>query len=172
MKLSELDRVAIREFTEEDIENKVKWINDPDNNQFLHYDLPLSVEKTLIWFKNKAKNRLDCVIEYDGVPVGLIGLLGIDEKNCKAEFYISMGEKQYKRKGIAKKAGIIFIEYVFASLDIQKIYLYTEEENIVAQKLFEKLGFVREGLFRSDIIHRGRVINRYAYCLLKEEYDK
>ena len=33
--------VNIRPFTENDILNKVRWINDCENNKFLHYELPL-----------------------------------------------------------------------------------------------------------------------------------
>lgn len=70
--------VSIRDFTVADIENKVKWINDPQNNTYLHYDLPLDAERTKEWFYHKNNEiRQDCVIEYNQNPVGLIGLLSI-----------------------------------------------------------------------------------------------
>ena len=69
-------KVTIREFRFEDIPSKISWINNPENNQFLHYDLPLEYEKTCIWFeKNKGRaDRYDAVIEVNGTPVGLIGV--------------------------------------------------------------------------------------------------
>ena len=79
--------IKVRDFCESDIDNKIKWINDDKINRFLHYDLPLVKEKTKTWFNNikNVTNRYDAVIEVDGVPVGLIGLLSIDSKNKKAE---------------------------------------------------------------------------------------
>ena len=76
-------QITLRKFEEKDIPAKVRWINDPHNNQFLHYDLPLEEEKTRNWFINNKDrtDRYDAVIEADGVPCGLIGLLGIDRKN-------------------------------------------------------------------------------------------
>ena len=159
--------VLLRPFEEQDIAKKVEWINNPENNQHLHYDIPLCIENTIRWFQNKDKTkRLDYVIEYDGIPVGLIGLLSIDRFHRKAEFYISMGETSYKKRGIATEASRILIEYGFRGLCLHKIYLNTDGENYTAHKLFEKIGFTREGYFSEDMIHRGKYIDRIRYAML------
>lgn len=168
----ENDNVAIREFTCNDIENKVKWINDSENNQYLHYDLPLRYEKTLNWFNNKSKNRLDCVIEYNRTPVGLVGLIDIDEKNQKAEFYISMGCHEFKKRGIATKATELILIYAFEQLKLNKVFLNVDEDNIPACKLYEKIGFKQEGKFIKDLFHRGRFINRLHYAIFLEDFIK
>lgn len=36
--------IRIRQFERADIPKKVEWINNPENNQFLHYDIPISIE--------------------------------------------------------------------------------------------------------------------------------
>ena len=41
------DHILIRDFKENDIKNKIEWINDPRNNAFLHYDIPLNYKDTL-----------------------------------------------------------------------------------------------------------------------------
>ena len=41
------DHILIRDFKENDIKNKIEWINDPRNNTFLHYDIPLNYKDTL-----------------------------------------------------------------------------------------------------------------------------
>ena len=166
----ERDKICIRKFNINDVENKVKWINDSANNKYLHYNLPLEYEKTIEWFKRTESltTRLDAVIEYEGIPVGLIGLLGIDMTNKKAEYYICMGEQSFKGRGIAKTASNLLVEYAFETLGLNKIYLYTERENDAAQKLFEKLGFEKEGLLKEDIIYNGRKVDRYVYGITRE----
>lgn len=166
------NKVSIRKFNEKDINNKIKWINDSDNNKFLHYDLPLEYSKTLNWYNNNKDNtnRYDAVIEFENIPVGLIGLLNIDKKNLKAEYYIVIGEKQYKGLGIAKKATLLLLEYAFNELKLNKIYLYTEIDNISAQKLFEKIGMSREGLLKSDLFYNNKFVDRYIYSISCEEY--
>lgn len=159
--------VSIRKFDEKDIPYKVKWINDEKNNRYLHYDLPLKEDETLAWFR-KVKDRtdrMDFTITYNDEPVGLIGLLNIDKKNKKAEYYICVGEETYKGKGVAYIASKLLIDYASNKLKLSKLYLYTEVENIPAQKLFEKIGFRKEGLLRNDLIYNGRKIDRYVYGL-------
>lgn len=49
------DDVKLRRFRFEDIPLKIEWINNSENNEFLHYDLPLEYDKTVAWFeKNKG----------------------------------------------------------------------------------------------------------------------
>lgn len=155
--------VRLRKFEERDVPNKVKWINDAENNQYLHYNLPLVEEKTYAWFQTleNRTDRYDAVIEYGGIPVGIIGLLGI--KDGRAEYYITMGEKQHKGKGIAKEATRILLDYAFSNLNLEEVYLYTEEENIRAQRLFEKCGFEKQYLEKDSAINRGKLVNRYFY---------
>ncbi len=164
-------QVSIRKFEKNDISNKVKWINDPLNNTYLHYDIPLDVEKTERWFDaNKDRtDRYDATILCDGVPVGLIGLLSIAEK--KAEFYITMGEPEYKGKGIAKQASFLLFEYARNQLGLHSLYLYTEVDNVSAQKLFERVGFRNIGKRINDVYNKGCLVSRYEYIVELEDLN-
>ncbi len=165
--------VLIRDFTETDIPLKVKWINNSENNQFLHYDLPLEEEKTLIWFRNKNnKKRVDCTIEYYGQPVGVIGLLDIDPINKKAEYYITVGSIEHKRKGIATISSNLLLEYAFSDLGLNKVYLNVDADNAIACRLYEHVGFVCEGEFKNDLVRNGEFINRKRYAILRSDWDK
>ena len=160
----------IRAFREEDVPNKVRWINDDRNNRFLHYDLPLNIEGTYRWFhKNQQlSDRYDAVIEYKGKPVGVIGLLTI--KEGRAEYYITIGEQEYKGKGIAKEATRQLLEYAFTELNLNEVYLYTEVNNTGAQKLFEKCGFRKVELLKNSAVNRGVAVDRLYYVITAEEF--
>ena len=165
-------KVTIRKFGFDDIRRKISWVNNPENNQFLHYDLPLEYEKTCAWFeKNKNRtDRYDAVIEADGKAVGLIGLLSIDSKNRKAEHYVSMGETSCKGRGIASKASKLLLEYAFLELKLEKVYLFTETGNKAAQKLFERVGFKKEGILKHDLFTQRGYVDRIAYGITKADY--
>jgi len=92
----------------------------------------------------------------------------VDGVNLKAEFYISMGRHEFKRKGIASRASRMLLEYAFGQLHLNKVYLNVDEENIAACNLYEKLGFQMEGRFIKDIVHRGAFINRCRYAIFKK----
>ena len=164
-------KITIRDFIESDIPFKVKMINDEKNNQYLHYDLPLEEGKTRSWFKKikGSEGRLDLTIFYDGERAGTIGLLEIDKKNKKAEYYICV-DSSFAGKGIGPVATRSLLGYAFNDMGLNKVYLYTEEDNKKAQHLFEKVGFKKEGLLKDDMIFNGKAIARYAYGLCKDDY--
>lgn len=166
------EKVSLRPFEKEDIPLKVKWVNDSENNEFLHYDIPLTVEKTQKWWEGvkDREDRKDFIILYEEIPVGLIGLLNIDKKNSNAELHIILGEKEYKGKGIAKKAVKALLDYSFDKIGLDRVYLYVEEKNLAAIKLYEKAGFTREGKLRKHI-RKGNISYDYlVFGILKEEH--
>lgn len=165
------NNITIRKFQKKDILNKVKWINDINNNEFLHYDLPLTVEKTTLWYEKNKKisNRYDAIIEYKKIPVGVIGIINIDKR--KGEYYITLGENDYKRKGISYIASQKLINYGFLKLELNKIWLCVDFDNVAARKLYEKLGFKLEGILKKDIYFKGKMIDRCMYGLTKDEWS-
>ena len=165
-----MEQVTIRKFEQIDVPNKVKWINDNRNNQFLHYDIPLDLEKTYWWYlKNQTlMNRYDAVIEYEGIPVGEIGLVNLQEG--RAEYYVTIGEPEYKGRGVARKASDILLRYAFYELKLDEVYLYTEVDNIAAQHLFEKCGFYNQGIEYASALNRGKAVDRYYYVITAKEF--
>ncbi len=169
MIIAQYEDVVLREFEVEDVPRKVEWINNPVNNKFLHYDIPLHIDRTIEWFRKKDNSkRLDCVIEFNTVPVGLIGLLQIDRENSKAEYYITIGEHSFKRKGIATKATRAILDYAFKKLELHKVYLTVDARNEYAIRLYEKVGFMQEGYFVDDLFHpiNSEFIDRKRYALI------
>ena len=83
-----------------------------------------------------------------------------------------MGETSLKRKGVSAQASELILKYAFFNLEINRVYLYTETENIPAQRLFEKLGFVKEGCIRQDLFSNGRFVDRFIYGICKSDYIK
>lgn len=160
-------KIAIRNFQEEDIPYKVKWINDKANNKYLHYDLPLREDRTLEWYRTlkDRDDRVDYTITCAGEPAGLIGLLNIDLNKKEAEYYICLGGEKFKGKGIASVATELLIKKAYREFGLRKIYLFTEVENVRAQKFFEKSGFKQEELLKKDLYYNGKYIDRYLYVL-------
>ena len=53
---------------------------------------------------------------------------------------------------------------------MNRIYLNILEENISSRKLFEKMGFIQEGVQREAVFKNGKYNNLIMYSLLKEDY--
>ena len=171
-----MPKLVIKPITKEDIPDKVRWYNDDEITRFLHYENKFTIKGTLEWLNKIANDnsRYENVIKIKEGSllknIGIIGLFDIDFKNKKAGFYITIGEKEYQGKGLAKKATIKFLKDCFLKFDLEKIYLFTDVDNVVAQRLYEKVGFVKEGLLRSELFYKNRFIDRYYYGILREEF--
>ena len=83
----------------------------------------------------------------------------------------------YHGKGYVPEAAKAFFDYLFNEKGARRIYAYTEEDNIASQRVCEKLGMRREGLFVEFVSfvndENGKPIyeNTYQYAILKKEWE-
>ena len=82
----------------------------------------------------------------------------------------------YHGQGYAYEAAHAFFDYLFREKAARRIYAYTEDDNLPSQRLCEKLGMRREGLFREFVSFicdaDGQPIyeNTLQYAILKKEW--
>ncbi len=165
---------TLRPLKEQDLELKVKWINDPDVHAYLHYDIPLNLEKTKIWFEKAVKDdcRYDMVIEtQEGLPIGTIGLIGINKKDKIGEIYIAIGEKNYWGRGVMVETERALIKWAFESLGLEKICAQTRNENVASVVGMKKIGFKIEGTLRKEKIVGDKRVDIFHLGLLKDEFE-
>lgn len=163
--------MKIRRLEEKDLETRVEWMNSPAIYQSMHYDVPVTLGKTVDWYNDIKRNtsRCDVVFEEDGNIVAFGGLTGIDKKVFKAELYVFVNP-HYLRGGIGSKATKLLCDYGFENLGLCKIYLETNEDNIAARRVYERCGFKLEGVHREEYkTTDGRLLSRMYYGLLKRE---
>lgn len=161
-----------RRFNDKDIKIRVDWINDPRINQTMFFDLPASVINTEKWYNNTRENskRIDFTFvnnEDDIIAMG--GFTDISSIHKNAEFYV-MVNPEMQGKGIGKQVSIWMYNYAFSVLDLNKIFLYTNDDNIAAFSIYEKAGFQLEGVLRNHKWKNNKFQNRRFYGLLKSEW--
>lgn len=161
----------LRKIEDRDLETRVKWMNNPLIYTTMHYDLPVLLENTKLWFeKNKnIESRIDLVFEEGDEIVAMGGLTGKNDKTLKAELYIFVSP-DHQRKGYGTQAVKLLCQYGFERFGLQKIYLYTDSDNLAAKLLYEKVGFKQEGYLRGEAFHAGKVVDRYYFGMLKNEF--
>ena len=74
-------------------------------------------------------------------------------------------------RGIATKATMLILEYAFEDLGLNKVYLTVDANNEKACGLYERVGMSCEGLFREDLFHQGKLIDRKRYAILKRDWN-
>lgn len=162
----------LRKIEEKDLAIRVKWMNNPLIYTTMHYDLPVLLENTKLWFeKNKnVESRIDLVFEDGNDVVAMGGLTSKDSKVLKAELYIFVSP-DCQGKGYGTKAIKLLCQYGFERFGLQKIYLYTDSDNLSAKHLYEKVGFKQEGYLRCEAWHAGKIVDRYYFGMLKNEFN-
>ncbi|WP_404406977.1 GNAT family N-acetyltransferase [Jeotgalibacillus malaysiensis] len=153
------DRITLRKVTEEDTEIYHKWRNNPEvmkstspvMDQYSKSETAAFIQ--MILGANDAKSYM-IELKETGSPIGIISLIHIDYKNRNAECVIDLGEADQWGKGFGKEAMQLLLSYAFEELNLHKVYLRVFSFNERAVRLYEKLGFEKEGE-QQDQLFRG-----------------
>lgn len=138
---------------------QVGFISDAEQIRWFNKQ---SEDPTIKMFKILAKTN------EKAVPVGVCGLTSLDYLNRRAEFSLYTAP-DVQRRGIGQHALSILLEHSFNNLGLNLIWGETFEHN-PAQRMFEKLGFKREGTRRSFYFRDGRFIDAHLYSITAEEF--
>ena len=146
------DNIVLRPLAKADLENRVRWFNDPQVRQTLVVTEHFELEKTIRWFERLQSDQTahEFAIEtLDGVVIGVTGLLGIEKEHGVAECYCVIGNKDYW----GKKLG-------------------TEIHSVLIQWAFEKLDFIKSVPISAPIIPPSFVLSKNSASKSKEHYEK
>ncbi len=127
------------------------WLEDELGRMFLLSRLN-NEDTTLDKITKDERNLLGLITLEDSTPIGLMGFLDYDSKQNKAEMRKMIGSEEYREKGFAKEATMLWIKYGLNNLGLKKIYLYTIENNIRNVTLNKELGFQIEGILRKECL--------------------
>lgn len=162
--------IKARHFSFEDIPTRVNWINNPKINTSMFFDLPATLARTEDWYSHKSVDkRIDFSFEDNGILIGMGGFTAIDIKNSNAEFYV-MVSPNHHGLGLGRQISLWMFNYAFQGLKLNKVYLYTNDDNIGAYKIYESAGFILEGVLREQKLKNGCFVNRRVYGLLRSDW--
>ncbi len=171
----ETERLVLRLMEVEDEDVIVSWRNKKEiiDGFFSHKGPTLTEHRE--WYQRylKGGSRLEFVIRIkeSGKRIGTIGLNNLDFLNQKAEYGILIGEDEAKGKGYGEEASIALLKYAFEELNLHRIYLRVFTVNSAAIRLYEKLGFEKEGILRQDAFKNGRYQDVLMMAIMRGRTD-
>ena len=171
------EKIKLTSINEEDVLEFQKWYNDAAFMR--HYDIVSAIPKTIEDVKELVREAQNSNTAYifaikDLLREEFIGVTGFEDiswNNGTALIYIGIGEAKHRGLGYAKEAFKLTMEFGFEELNFHRIYLTVLEYNEPAIKLYEKLGFKREGIHREFIHRDGKRYDMYLYGMLRAEWD-
>lgn len=169
--------MQVRRLEQADLRARVSWLNSPEVYTQMVVDLPISEAGTQQWFSQIVLSnvRRDFTFtsgsdDYGDDLVAMGGLTDIHYRNGNAELYIVVNPKLLGQ-GIGTRAVRWLCNFGFLRLNLERIYLYTMSANDGARRLYERLGFVEEGILRNHLRHLGCLVDRHVHGLLRSEWE-
>ena len=156
----ETERLILSSITLADCsENYLSWLNDTDVNMYLESGFYQHNMQGLVDFVNGYQSNKKAVflvirLKENNKHIGNIKIDKINYIHRNCEYGIMMGDKTEWGKGYAKEASIAIINYAFEDLGLNKVNLGVIDSNDVAVKLYEKIGFVVEGVLKQNFYER------------------
>ena len=165
------DRLRLRPLASTDLRRCVKWFSDPQIIHFLGRNSPVTLPEEERWFRDYERRTDEQIfaIEAEGLHIGNIGLHKIDRVHRKADVGIVIGEPTFWSKGYGTEAMRTALLYAFGPLSLNKVSLDVLEYNTRAIRIYERLGFNREGVHREDIYKDGRFVHVIRMSILARE---
>ncbi len=170
------EKVRLRPVEREDLPRFVRWFGDAEVRRHLSVYLPLSLVQEERWFE-RLTERLEsgrevvlAIDTLDGVHIGNSGLHAIDWKNRSAELGIVIGEKDYWDRGCGTDAVRLLLRLAFGEMNLHRVYLRVDEDNLRGIRCYEKCGFQKEGLLRDAVFREGAYHGQWLMSVLRGEY--
>lgn len=173
MKISK--SIILDALTEKDASTMFTWVNDRKQVIFNTYYKPVHEGQHLEWFESIQKRK---DIKFFGIRlretrelIGSCQLHSINLIHRSAELQIRIGKVSERGQGYGTKATKLLLNYAFKDLNLHRVHLHVLCRNINAIHMYEKVGFVHEGVLRKAAHIDGCYTDLIIMGLLREEYE-
>jgi RimJ/RimL family protein N-acetyltransferase len=162
--------LLLRPWTEDDVDALVAGCNEPEIARWIPtIPHPYTKEDALAFIRGEVRDDHDALaIELDGRVVGGIGMgLNSEEYRARVGYWVAARERG---RGVCTRALRLLSRHALDELEVQRVDLITDPENVASQRVAEKVGFQREGVMRAHLRHPdGRIRDSVLFSLLPGE---
>lgn len=171
----ETDRLLLRPWALSDVDDVFAYAQDPEWSRFLRLlprpyrrsDAEQFVARQLLLDRSV---HTAWAIEREGSVIGGTGLR-IKPEHRLAELGYSIAKAQWNR-GYCSEAARAVIDAAFRALpELNRVHARADRRNEASQRVMEKVGMTREGLFRMSRVERGEVFDEVWYAIIRPEWS-
>lgn len=170
------DRTVLRPFTEDDADVMAGILGDPELLHFTGGDpAPFSRAYLRSWYGSRAaqQDRLDLAVtdRATGELVGEVVLNDWVPEHRRCTFRTLIGPRG-RGRGLGTEAVALIVGHGFEALGMHRIELAAYADNDRALHVYEKVGFVREGLRRHIELRDGVWRDEVLMAVLADEWRR
>lgn len=162
---------TLREWTFNDLQNLVKYANNPhiSCNLTNHFPSPYTKQDGIHFIERALRHQPTQLfaIDINGEAIGSIGIFpqeDIYSQNAEIGYWIA---EPFWGKGHGPAAMKLIVKYGFETWNITRIFARPFGFNKASQKALEKAGFTREAYFEKIIFKNGEMMDELVYAIRK-----
>lgn len=157
----------------EDARFMTKVFNNPEVRRNLAKRFPMNTAVVTEWIDDEYRKRNVTLLIIDkasGNPAGFLRLCDFNWPNQRAELSIAI-LPEFQGSGMGTEATKILIKYAFDNLGLRKITLEVYGFNDIAVKMYEKIGFIKEGHYKDHSLKDGQYHDLLFMTLHKDNFN-
>lgn len=165
------DIVNLRTIEEEDIEFLREGINNPEIRKHLTAREPVNLDQERDFFEKviSGDENVHLAICKDEEMIGIISLEKKEDEFRVAEIGIWI-ETNHHGNGYGTEAAELITNYGFNELNYHRVMARAHTGNEGSKRIWEKLGFEKEGELREQTYMEGQFRNVNIYGVLEDEW--
>jgi RimJ/RimL family protein N-acetyltransferase len=169
------DKVRLRPMTPSDLPHFVHWLADPEVRRWLAaLNDPPTLDDEVEWYETTRENPDNVLWSMETLDGRLVGTieLRLTPAHKRAELGIAVQDKSQWNKGYGTDAVRLALAYAFEDLELNRVELTTDAENVRGRRCYEKCGFVQEGVLREHRLVEGKLGDTIVMSVLRKEWGR
>ena len=167
--LFENNIVRLITYCHEHDQQTVEWLNSSELRETFGLTRAITLESHRQWVED-SRDVLKWAIEDENQIHSGNVLLHCTWLHRSAYFQIYLGNNQARGRRIGSTVLTVMIEHAFRDLGLHRVWLHTLKGNVPAERMYEKAGFVQEGIERDAILRDGIFRSQARWSLLANEW--
>ena len=172
------ERLILRKLLPKDYQDMYEYASDENTVRYLAWEHHRTIAFTKNYTKFLQKQYRDglyydwaITLKENGKMIGTCGFTSLATEHLRGEIGYVLSPS-YWGMGIAKEAAEAVIRFGFEQMDLHRIEAKFMIGNDASERVMQKLGMQREGVFRDYMFVKGSFRDICFYSLTAEEYFK
>lgn len=170
------ERVRLTALRSDDSHTMARWYEDGEFARLFDANPAVPKSETTLsrWMDTSERDKdtfaLAIRLLYSDEMIGYVDIDGIQWTNGCGWLAIGIGSPTNRGKGYGTEAMQLALRFAFHELNLHRLQLSVFGYNEPAIRLYERLGFKREGAFREFILRDGKRYDMILYGMLAREW--
>jgi len=131
------------------------------------------VDKALEKKREKTEFPFVIVDKKSGQIIGSTRYMDIDETHKRLEIGTTWISPAFWRTAINTNCKYLLLQYCFEVLNLQRVQIKTDHENVRSQRAIERLGATKEGVLRNHMVRKdGTTRHTVMYSITLQEWPQ